>query len=747
MHPNKKSMIKQLRSLLLLALLAVIGQANAQAVFTETFDGCASVGGNDGGWSGVSPTGKIVTDNEGWTFENGSAASQCAKFGTAKKLGSATTPAIALTGNGTLTFRAGAWKGDATDLALSAEGATLSVESVTMTNAAFGEYTVDITGATGSVTIKFAAAGASKNRFFLDDVVVTPTGASTKQSAGLEFSATSATAVLGQSFTAPTLSNPNNLTVAYSSSDESVATVAADGTVTPVAAGTTTIKATSEETDQFYAGSASYTLTVVGTVDNIAAFKALGAGKSAILNLSNAQVLYAYKNDMYVRDATGAIDFFKSDLDYTQNQVLNGSLVGTFASYNGTPELTNPSEVNITATEGTEATPVTLTVDQLTEEYYCDLVKFAGVYSADDNTLGGVALYDKFGTGILDDFTDGASYAVTGILVPFESEPELLVISYEESAKSDAGLSYGDVTSATAVLGQDFTEPTLQNPNNLPVTYTSSDENVATVDAEGNVTLKGNGMTTITASSAETALYLAGSVSYNLFVVSSYNSIAEFKENVGTGNYGILNLNNAEVVYLNKYEGKSGTNVECYVRDASGAIMFYNTTFEYVANTVLNGSVLAKYTVYNGMPEVNVTDDENITTTTGTAAPIELSAEDVNETYYGNLVSVSGTYTTSDNGKKIDGLTLYDKFKTGYLDNLTDGEACTVVGIVVTYYNKSDKTVTAELAPIQEVVTGINDINADVNVKNGALYNLAGQKVDASYKGIVISNGKKMLKK
>ena len=481
-------MIKQLRSLLLLALLAVIGQANAQAVFTETFDGCASVGGNDGGWSGVSPTGKIVTDNEGWTFENGSAASQCAKFGTAKKLGSATTPAIALTGNGTLTFRAGAWKGDATDLALSAEGATLSVESVTMTNAAFGEYTVDITGATGSVTIKFAAAGASKNRFFLDDVVVTPTGASTKQSAGLEFSATSATAVLGQSFTAPTLSNPNNLTVAYSSSDESVATVAADGTVTPVAAGTTTIKATSEETDQFYAGSASYTLTVVGTVDNIAAFKALGAGKSAILNLSNAQVLYAYKNDMYVRDATGAIDFFKSDLDYTQNQVLNGSLVGTFASYNGTPELTNPSEVNITATEGTEATPVTLTVDQLTEEYYCDLVKFAGVYSADDNTLGGVALYDKFGTGILDDFTDGASYAVTGILVPFESEPELLVISYEESAKSDAGLSYGDVTSATAVLGQDFTEPTLQNPNNLPVTYTSSDENVATVDAEGNVT-------------------------------------------------------------------------------------------------------------------------------------------------------------------------------------------------------------------------------------------------------------------
>ena len=33
------------------------------------------------------------------------------------------------------------------------------------------------------------------------------------------------------------------------------------------------------------------------------------------------------------------------------------------------------------------------------------------------------------------------------------------------------------------------------------------------------------------------------------------------------------------------------------------------------------------------------------------------------------------------------------------------------------------------------------------NVEGGVIYNLAGQKVDASYKGIVIMNGKKFIQK
>ena len=81
-----------------------------------------------------------------------------------------------------------------------------------------------------------------------------PTSEVQKQPAGLEYSATEFTYTIGGENEAfPTLSNPNKLTVTYSSSDETVATVGRDGVVTPKAKGTTVIKAESEENDNFKA--------------------------------------------------------------------------------------------------------------------------------------------------------------------------------------------------------------------------------------------------------------------------------------------------------------------------------------------------------------------------------------------------------------------------------------------------------------------------------------------------------------
>lgn len=48
---------------------------------------------------------------------------------------------------------------------------------------------------------------------------------------------------------------------------------------------------------------------------------------------------------------------------------------------------------------------------------------------------------------------------------------------------------------------------------------------------------------------------------------------------------------------------------------------------------------------------------------------------------------------------------------------------------------------------IQQVGTGINAIEAAKPVQNDVIYNLAGQKVDAGYKGVVIKNGKKFFQK
>ena len=52
----------------------------------------------------------------------------------------------------------------------------------------------------------------------------------------------------------------------------------------------------------------------------------------------------------------------------------------------------------------------------------------------------------------------------------------------------------------------------------------------------------------------------------------------------------------------------------------------------------------------------------------------------------------------------------------------------------------------AKLNFIDGEATGINGVNAEA-AADGAIYNLAGQKVSAAYKGIVIKNGKKYLMK
>ena len=54
-------------------------------------------------------------------------------------------------------------------------------------------------------------------------------------------------------------------------------------------------------------------------------------------------------------------------------------------------------------------------------------------------------------------------------------------------------------------------------------------------------------------------------------------------------------------------------------------------------------------------------------------------------------------------------------------------------------------SVNADLPEVKDPSTGINSVKT-VEQTNNVIYNLAGQKVNAQYKGIMIQNGKKVLK-
>ncbi len=114
----------------------------------------------------------------------------------------------------------------------------------------------------GSTTITATASATSAYEASSASYTLTVEGSLSK--AGFYWSASSCTATLASDDNSfPTLANPNSLSVSYSSSDESIATVSSEGSVTLVGAGTCAIIATSQATDTYAAGSAQYTLKVV----------------------------------------------------------------------------------------------------------------------------------------------------------------------------------------------------------------------------------------------------------------------------------------------------------------------------------------------------------------------------------------------------------------------------------------------------------------------------------------------------
>lgn len=87
--------------------------------------------------------------------------------------------------------------------------------------------------------------------------------ADNRQEAGISFGVETVEKELKSSYTGEELTNPNNLQVTYSSSDESVATVSSEGVVTILAEGETVINAAFEGNDEYKPANANYILTVV----------------------------------------------------------------------------------------------------------------------------------------------------------------------------------------------------------------------------------------------------------------------------------------------------------------------------------------------------------------------------------------------------------------------------------------------------------------------------------------------------
>ena len=105
----------------------------------------------------------------------------------------------------------------------------------------------------------------------------------------------------------------------------------------------------------------------------------------------------------------------------------------------------------------------------------------------------------------------------------------------------DPELSFSE-TAFEVEEGSEFTAPELNNPNNVPVTYSSSDVEVAQVDEKtGVVTIGAPGTATITATFAGDDEYLEASASYTITVIEKQKPLVteiNVEREVGQG-YGV----------------------------------------------------------------------------------------------------------------------------------------------------------------------------------------------------------------
>ena len=197
-------------------------------------------------------------------------------------------------------------------------------------------------------------------------------------------------------------------------------------------AGTVTVKAVYNHfqmNPDYRPSECTFTITVYQPLNGIAEFCGLTSGTSGTLKLTDAVVLYVNGKDMFVRDATGAVDFYNTGLTYEAGNILNGKITAKYSLYNNMHELTTPISNNtLVATTGPAATPIEITTSDAAD-YACNLVKITGVKVTSSNNkffVDDVQVYDKFKLGYT--LVAGKTYDIVGIIIPYNNIYEICPI-------------------------------------------------------------------------------------------------------------------------------------------------------------------------------------------------------------------------------------------------------------------------------------------------------------------------------
>lgn len=332
----------------------------------------------------------------------------------------------------------------------------------------------------------------------------------------------------------------------------------------------------------------------------------------------------------YVTDGTDGLLLYGTASPYKAGDKISGTIAANLISFKNLTELQDLDLTGVTVTsEGNEVTPVAATINELVanQKKYENVLVTLSEVAFESNALASknislfdgeesITLRDNF--GVLTDFIFDTTkqYNVTAISTIYNESIQLYALSADDiqmiTNLVDPETAW--VADTVAVMpGQEEYEYALGTNYEGTISYSSSDETVATIDANGDITFVGYGHTVITAETPETDEYLASKASFDLFFIEGEGTLAK-------------PYTPADVQYFcDKVEGKAWVKGEI-----SG---FYNNN-KYFAGT--EGAVASNLVISAG--ETNVP----VALPSGSQVRTDLNLKD-NATNLGKTVWVYGT--------------------------------------------------------------------------------------------------------